>query len=201
MEHLKTNQRMKVLNKIYKLKSSKESLKELKQCYNLDIKAINKDIENLRNILTEAFIQKAEQFDVKNIQEENKTEKKEEKIKFENELIELDGELKEKNRYLFKEKMELDQLNQIVLDCCSTISRILYQLDPKMSSEIQISHSNVIELLSFCGLQLEKVLSFLFIEGNIHASCANLDNIEEYNLEKDNYLKQPPSWLRIHNKI
>jgi hypothetical protein len=129
---------------------------------------------------------------------ENSLIQEEVERKFNNELVLLEEDWKTKNQQLFNEKMELNQMNKIILDSSSTISRILFQLDPDMSSKIQISKDNIVELLSFVGLQLEKILSFLFIEGNVNLSCEELDYISDYdqNLKHTN---QPPPWLRIHS--
>ena len=207
MEFFKVNEKMQMLSKVYELKTSKDSLKELKKCYQEDINLIQKDIEKIRDVLDKAFIEEAEKFELgtkKNKNDENKEEEEiidkndGDNIKFENQLMTLDEDLKKKNQLLFNENIELTQMNKIFLDSSSTISRILFQLDPQMSSKIQISKDNIVELLSFVGLQLEKILSFLYIEGNVNLSCDDLDYIADYDMNLK-HTNKPPSWLRIYS--
>jgi len=49
------------------------------------------------------------------------------------------------------------------------------------------------------GLQLEKILSFLFIEGNVNLSIDDLDYIADFDMKKKEHTNKPPSWLRIHS--
>lgn len=207
MEFFKVNEKMQLLSKVYELKSSKESLKELKKCYQEDINLIQEDIEKIRAILDQAFVEEAEKFELGNKNNKSLEEREEENlqrrndegnIKFENQLMTLDEDIKIKNQLLFNENIELNQMNKIILDSSSTISRILFQLDPQMSSKIQISKDNIVELLSFVGLQLEKILSFLYIEGNVNLSCEDLDYIADYDMNL-NHTNKPPSWLRIYS--
>ena len=198
-----------ILTKIYEHRSSKEALYDLKKGYLEDIEKLKEEINQLRHILEMSLFNEAEMIG-KSKKDLNKFENdikdnnislgestiKENRV-FENKLLHMDQLIKDNNQELFSKTLEFKQLNQIILDSSSTISRIIYQLNPSMSKKVQISQSNIVDLLTFIGLQLEKILSFMYIEGNLNNR--NLDQDNSFTLDREsNNINQPPTWLRIN---
>jgi len=200
-----------ILTKIYEHRSSKEALIELKKSYYEDIEKLKDEINQLRHILEMSLLNEAEMIG-QNKDNQKRSEDAQrnqdqyepmgesaiqENRVFENKLLHMDQLIKDKNQELFGKTLEFKQLNQIVLDSSSTISRIIYQLNPTISKKVQISHNNIVDLLTFVGLQLEKILSFMYIEGNLNNR--NLDPDSSFILDRENNsINQPPTWLRIN---
>lgn len=201
-----------ILTKIHEHRSSKEALNDLKKGYVEDIEKLRDEINELRQIIEMSLLNEAElvgQYKG----DSNRSQKNQgliveevtmgestihENRLFENKLLHMDQLIKDKNQELFSKTLEFRQLNQIILDSSSTISRIIYQLNPTLSKKIQISQTNIVDLLTFVGLQLEKILSFMYIEGNLNNR--NLDQDNSFTLERDaDTINKPPTWLRINN--
>lgn len=193
-----------ILTKIYEHRSSKEALLELKAGYAEDIGKLKDEINNLRRVLEASLLNEAEL--VGQPREEGRPASEHELMAessvvenrlFENKLLHMDELIKDKNQELFGKTLEFKQLNQIILDSSSTISRILYQLNPSLSKKVQISQANIVDLLTFVGLQLEKILSFMYIEGNLNNR--NLEADGSFTLEREgDAINKPPTWLRIN---
>lgn len=203
-KHIHVKEESQIVAKIYEHRSSKEALNELKKGYSIDINKLKDEINFLRKTLELSLFNEAE-----NLGNTKKTENEEEdmnrsglqeNILFENKLLKLDDLVKEKNTDLFNKTLAFRQLNQIILDSSSTVSRILYQLDPALSKKTQISHQNIIDLLTFAGLQLEKILNYMYIEGNLNNRNLYFNN--SFSIERENEARnQPPSWLRINTEV
>ena len=43
-------------------------------------------------------------------------------------------------------------MQNILLDCSQTISRVTFQIDKEVSQKLNISNKNIVELLSYVGL-------------------------------------------------
>lgn len=199
-----------ILTKIYEHRSSKEALNELKNGYMEDIDKLKDEINQLRHILEMSLLNQADmvgqKYDNHDKSNNGLGKQDEETIGdstvqenrlFENKLLHMDQLIKDKNQELFSKTLEFRQLNQIVLDSSSTISRIIYQLNPSLSKKLQISQANIVDLLTFVGLQLEKILSFMYIEGNLNNR--NLDQDNSFTLEREgDAINKPPTWLRIN---
>lgn len=200
-----------ILTKIYEHRSSKEALTELKKGYQEDIEKLKDEINGLRHILEASLLNEAEMVgqskenNTNNHHNQDEIEENEtmgesnlqDNRVFENKLLNMDQLIKDKNQELFSKTLEFRQLNQIVLDSSSTISRIIYQLNPTLSKKVQISQTNIVDLLTFVGLQLEKILSFMYIEGNLNNR--NLDQDNSFTLEREgDAINKPPTWLRIN---
>lgn len=116
---------------------------------------------------------------------------------FQNNLHISDQKNKSISKSIYKTQMEVTQLNTLISNSCQTVSRIIYQLDKNISKKVSISHTNIVELISYVGLQLEKIISFLFLEGGPDFNLQEANSLNNIDIEMNSTNNEPPSWLRI----
>lgn len=98
------------------------------------------------------------------------------------------------NRLMFKEQ-ELKRSSALIKNSCTTVSRIMYQLNKDVDSYLlkkernyEVDQSNVVECLSKIGMQLEKRLSYVHTtnktvsDENVLMRCAYNRNYKDIEL-------------------
>jgi hypothetical protein len=74
-----------------------------------------------------------------------------------------------------------------------TISKIHFQLLDDDEKVTKITDENINDYLSLIGLQLEKIITFIFLRGNGKYE-ANMDDFIQ-----QSQLNEPPEWMRLFN--
>lgn len=113
---------------------------------------------------------------------------------FENNFALLDELRRNKNQELCDVINEYQKFYKIFLDCASTISRILYQLNPLVYKSTHINTNNIMNLFTQIGLHLEKMA--LQFSNNEDSSILNEDISGREGLERK-LPSQPPDWIRL----
>ena len=87
----------------------------------------------------------------------------------------------------------------ILNDSCTTVSRIMYQLQNAMKDKnVEVSSSNVTEYLSHIGLKLERMLAFIYTKDkNIREEEITEAEIFR-SLDRDVRISQTPQWLGLN---
>lgn len=85
------------------------------------------------------------------------------KMSSKNGLIQkMENQILQKRSRLVREKQEFDRIFDIFQNICMTVSRIMYQLQPREKDRaVEVNKTNVRDYFSHIGLKLEKMLSFV----------------------------------------
>ena len=84
------------------------------------------------------------------------------KSKFENDAVDiLEQEFLKSSKLRMSKENEVIKISNILQSACTTVSRIMYQLDKNKEKNVEIGKDNVVEALSKLGMNLERRLAYI----------------------------------------
>ena len=108
-------------------------------------------------------------------------------------IMQIDGQLKKQQKEFYHYVVEATSLRQLLNHFTVTISKIHYQLLDDDSQVVKITNDNINDFLSLIGLQLEKIITFIYLRGNGN-NDSSLDDFLSQNQQNE-----PPEWMRLFN--
>jgi len=199
MKVVEVTDKMEIYAKINELKSSKEILLDLRKNYLNEITVLNEEVAELKRqcelvLISDVTNPRKLEDTTESPRDQQDTEDNHRIINSKFEQIEIAK--KEKNQSLYSHMLECQKYENVFLNCASTISRILYQLNPSAYKNINITPINILDYFTQIGLQFEKLVNQIQADeedSGDENNCIQL--LSETELES---YQRPPTWLRLN---
>ena len=195
MDKMEISLRNAVLSKFNELKVSNQSLNEMRLNYQHEINVYEIETATLRNAFESIYVQD-KQFDCTTDMVTVGNDEPENEQCLESNFVKLDEVRRAKNQELYNSIADYQRLYQVFLDCASTLSRILYQLNPLVYKATNINTHNIMDLFTQVGLHLEKLL--FQCEEDDDSNLGDESGKTKEQMYSDPKLSdQPPKWIRL----
>ena len=198
---------MSIPSKINELMGSKETLTDVKSSYNEEIKNLRDEIEKLKELYELDLIEKTadknslkiknqDAGDVESLNLNAATNANENVESLSNET---EAQLKEKSHQIVAEGMAYKKDHAVFLNYCSTISRILYQLNPDYYKSINITPDNIIELFDKISGNLGKLATQVPSPKDMQKN-EEFYRLNSFSMTGLAQARKPPTWLKLKNQ-
>lgn len=110
-------------------------------------------------------------------------------------LEELEGQIRERNTELELLNLRFARQNDHFLQASAVFSRLLFQISPSTAKVEYASANKLLDVMTFIGLQLERIMNICHQEGGIGHRDLSLDDGEAMNKNPYDFLRLQPAHI------
>jgi hypothetical protein len=199
MRVVEVNDQSELYFKVTELKSSKKILLNLRNNYMNEIRDLNEEVAELKRqceLVLISDITNPRKPEVTNEVPLETSQVTDNHRVINSKFEQIEIIRKEKNQSLYNHMLECQKYENVFLNCASTISRILFQLNASAYKNINITPINILDYFTQIGLQFEKLVNQIQADEEDSGDEGNgIQMLSETELES---YQRPPTWLRLN---
>lgn len=188
MAIIRASSKASIVDEIYEAYSSREALDQLNENYLKDSQA--KKMNGFRFPLTLLLSSQDREADSSKISPLAKKHLNQNLI-----LEELEGQIREKSTELELINLRFARQNDHFLQASAVFSRLLFQVSPSTAKVGYSPANKLLDVMTFIGLQLERIMNICHQEGGVGHRDISLDEAEAMNKNPYDFLRLQPAHI------